>query len=127
MKQSKDNALIVISRRLTTMIVPSDDDVDILNDYSYSTVHRLMMAFHDDPGSPIPNRGLKPEVKELEAPFGNLKLGTCEESTTFTFYDSSCGIVTGSSLKGLRPEWRGVLSFDGMQRLDKVWTSTSRP
>jgi hypothetical protein len=104
------------------MIEPSDGDVDNLNDDTYSTVHRLLMGFHDDPGSPIPNSGLKPE---LEAPLDNLRLGTCEEPTTFTFYDPGCGIVTGS-LRGLRPEWRGVLSFDGMQRLDKVWTSTSR-
>jgi len=89
----------------------NDDDVDNLNDYTYSTVHRLLMAFHDDP---ILNSGLKPE---LEAPLGNL---TCEEPTAFTLYDPGCG----GSLKGLRPEWRGVLSFDGMQRLDRVWTCT---
>ena len=72
------------------------------------------MAFHDDP---ILNSGLKPEVKELEA---NLRLDTCEEPTSFTFCDPGCG----GGLKGLRPEWRGVLSFDGMQRLDRVWTCT---
>ena len=88
------------------MIEPSDDDDDGFNDYNYSTVHRLLMAFHDDPGSPIPSSGLKPEVKGLEEP-------------------TSCGIITGG-LRGLRPEWRGVLSFDGMQRLDKVWTCTSK-
>jgi len=76
----------------------NDDDVD---DYTYSTVHRLLMAFHDDP-----------------IPLDNLRLETCEEPT---FYDPGCSIVTGS-LRGLRPEWRGVLSFDGMQRLDNVWT-----
>lgn len=103
------------------MIEPSDDDDD-LTDYTYSTVHRLLMAFHDDPGSLIPNSGLKPEVKELEAPMGNLRLDTCEEPTTSTSCNPGC---TGS-LRGLRPEWRGVLSFDGMQRLDKVWTSSSR-
>ena len=74
------------------------------------------MAFHDDP---ILNNGLKPEVKELEAPLGNLRLGR-EEPTSVTFCDPGCG----GSLKGLRPEWRGVLSFDGMQRLDRVWTCT---
>ena len=86
-----------------------------------------MMAFHDDPGSPIPNRGLKPEVKELEAPLDNLKLDAqCEGPTTTTFMSYDCGggggIVTS---RGLRPEWRGVLSFDGMERLDKVWTCCS--
>ena len=77
------------------------------------------MAFHDDPGSPIPNSDLKPEMEA--APLGNLRLDTYEEPT----YDTGCDIVTGS-LRSLRPEWRGVLSFDGMQRLDKIWTSTSR-
>jgi hypothetical protein len=75
-----------------------------------------MMAFHDDPGSPISN-------KEMETPLGNLRLDTCEEPTSSACYDTGCGIVT-RCLRGLRPEWRGVLSFDGMQRLDKVWTST---
>lgn len=104
-----------------------DDDDDDLNDYTYSTVHRLLMAFHDDPGSPIPDTGLKPEVtvREMDAPLSNLRLDddTCEEEPTTTS-TSGCGINTGS-LRGLRPEWRGVLSFDGMQRLDKVWTSSS--
>jgi hypothetical protein len=108
------------------MIEPSDDDDDDLDDYTYSTVHRLLMAFHDDPGSPIPSIGLKQEVRELDAPqLGNLRLDTCEEPTTSTFCNPGCGIFKGS-LTGLRPEWRGVLSFDGMQRLDKVWTSSSR-
>ena len=112
------------------MIEPSDDDDDdSFNDYNYSTVHRLLMAFHDDPGSPIPNSGLKPEVKGLEAPLGNLRLDTLEEPTTstntFCSNPKRCGMITGG-LRGLRPEWRGVLSFDGMQRLDKVWTCTSK-
>ena len=107
------------------MIEPSVDDDDDLNDYTYSTVHRLLMAFHDDPVSPIPDSGLRPEVKELEAPLSNLRLDTCEEPATSTFGNPGCSIVTGS-LRGLRPEWRGVLSFDGMQRLDKIWTSSSR-
>ena len=98
-----------------TVIEPSDDDVDNLKDYTYSTVHRLLMAFHDDP---ILNNGLKPEVKELDNVTG--RLDTCEEPTAFTFCDFGCG----GSLKGLRPEWRGVLSFDGMQRLDRVWNCT---
>ena len=106
------------------MIEPSDDDG--LHDYAYSTVHRLLMAFHDDPVTPNPNIGLTPEVKELETTLGDLRLDTCEEEpTTSTFCNTGCGIVTGS-LRGLRPEWRGVLSFDGMERLDKVWTSASR-
>ena len=75
------------------------------------------MAFHDDPESLNSN---KPEDnKELEAPLGDLKLDTLEEPT---FCNPGDGII----MRGLRPEWRGVLSFDGMQRLDKVWTCTSR-
>ena len=72
------------------------------------------MAFHDDPGSSIL------ETKGLEAPGGYLKPDTSEDSTS-NLTPSGCGI-DANSLRGLRPEWRGVLSFDGMQRLDKVWT-----
>jgi hypothetical protein len=99
-----------------------DDDDDDLNDYTYSTVHRLLMAFHDDPMIPDTDDGLK---LGLDAPLSNnLRLDdTCEEEpTTTTPSTFGCGIITGGS-RGLRPEWRGVLSFDGMQRLDKVWTS----
>lgn len=108
------------------MFEPSDDvdDDGVLNDYTYSTVHRLLMAIHDDPGSPIPNSRFNPELNELEAPLG--KNDACEESTTSTFYNPGCGGIATGSLRGLRPEWRGVLSFDGMQRLDKVWTCTSK-
>jgi len=57
------------------------------------------MAFHDDdPGSPTPNRNGSSMKPELD----------------------------DLIWRGLRPEWRGVLSFDGMQRLDGVWTSTRR-
>lgn len=83
------------------------DDGGDLNDNVYSTVHRLLMTFHDDdPGSP--NLG----AKELEA--SELEEGDATEKPSFML----SGIVT----KGLRAEWRGVLSFDGMRRLDKVWT-----
>lgn len=72
------------------MIEPSDDYDDFEDSsYTYGTVHRLLMAFHDDP---IPNSGLE----------GNFRLPTF--------------------CRGLRSEWRGVLSFDGMERLDKVWS-----
>jgi len=59
------------------------------------------MAFHDDdPGSPTPNRNSSSTRMKPE--------------------------VDDLIWRGLRPEWRGVLSFDGMQRLDGVWTSTTR-
>ena len=78
------------------------------------------MAFHD---APIPNSGfLKPEVKELETTLDNLRL--LEEPTIpMSCINPECGTIVTGSLRGLRPEWRGVLSFDGMERLDKVWTS----
>jgi hypothetical protein len=117
---------LIFSMTTDDMIEPRDDDDVFLNDYTYSTVHRLLMAFHDDPGSPtsISNSNLKPEVRELKAPLGRLDT-SAGEPTTSAFCNSGFGIVTGS-LRGLRPEWRGILSFDGMQRLDKVWTSASR-
>ena len=90
-------------------ILPSTSmtDVDLSDnhdDYAYSTVHQLLMAFHDDPGSSILNSGAKPD----QTP--NLTLDK----------------DTPGGWKGLRSEWRGVLSFDGMQRLDGVWTSSIR-
>ncbi|KAF8815982.1 hypothetical protein BYT27DRAFT_7248676 [Phlegmacium glaucopus] len=93
----------------------NNDDGDD-NHHTYSTIHRLMMAFHDDPGSPIPNHSTKLEVKESH-------LDTSESSNPGTL--AGCGIDT-DGWRGLRSEWRGVLSFDGMQRLDRVWTSTRR-
>ena len=77
------------------------------------------MAFHDDTGSAIL------EAKELEAP--DYQLTSQKPTSTSSSINptpSGCGLDMGS-LRGLRPEWRGVLSFDGMQRLDKVWTATS--
>jgi len=82
------------------------------DEYTYSTVHRLLMAFHDDPGSPIPNGDMTPEVNHLD---------TSEEQ----FFNLACGLDT-DGWRGLQAEWRGVLSFDGMQQLDGVWTSTGR-
>ena len=76
------------------------------DDHTYSTVHRLLMAFHDDSGSLIP-------------PNGAVKLMTSE-------VEQHDGIDTDSRSRGLlRPEWRGILSFDGMQRLDGVWSLSS--
>ena len=70
------------------------------------------MSFHDGPG--------------LEAP-GHFGLETSEEELETSVFPNTagqCGVGADSVRGLLRPEWRGVLSFDGMQRLDGVWTST---
>lgn len=94
----------------------SNSSDDGFGDYTYSAVHRLLMAFHDDPGSAIL------EAKELEAPDYQL---TSQKPTSTSSSISPTPSGCGLDMRGLRPEWRGVLSFDGMQRLDKVWTATS--
>jgi len=92
----------------------NDHDDDKFDDYTYSTVHRLLMALHDDPGSPVL------EAKDLTISEQQEPISKVPTTTPA----AACGMIdTGSLVRGfLRPEWRGVLSFDGMQRLDKVWT-----
>ena len=101
MKEGKKLCLCISCSSTTDNVNFSDNH----DDYAYSTVHRLLMGFHDDPGSPIPNHSRASE----------------EQTSNLT----RAGSDMPSGWKGLRSEWRGVLSFDGMQRLDAVWTSSS--
>lgn len=106
----------LVGRRVTEETDGDKASGDNDGDHSYSTVHRLLMAFHDDPGSPNPNHG---SMKRSE-----VDNNTSEERASMFSNSTFAGLGCGW-WRGLRPEWRGVLSFDGMQRLDKVWTKRS--
>ena len=107
LKEMKEGKKLCISSPSTTDNVKFSDNHD---DYAYSTVHRLLMAFHDDPGSPIPNYGRSSE----------------EQTSNLT----RAGSDMPGGWKGLRSEWRGVLSFDGMQvrcGMDKFFRNGNLP